>query len=113
MEEAYWGPDVLEWRPDRWLDKSTGDFYQPARKEFLAWSAGPRVCPGKKFSQVEFVATLACLFHGHRVVADVGEGETGSEARERLLQVLRDSDMGLAMRINQPKKIRLKWEKVV
>ncbi|KPI44958.1 Secologanin synthase [Cyphellophora attinorum] len=113
MDEAHWGSDVLEWRPDRWLDKSTGDIIQPANKEFLAWSAGPRVCPGKKFSQVEFVATLACLFHKHRVAAEVRKGETGTEARKRLLEVLRDSDMRLAMRINRPEKVRLKWEKVM
>jgi cytochrome P450 len=112
MDEANWGKDALEWRPDRWIDKS-GGFYQPAHKEYIPWSSGPRVCPGKKFSQVEFVATLACLFHKHRVSPEVQNGDTEEQARRKLLDVLNDSDMQLAMRINQPKKIRLKWEKVV
>lgn len=30
-----------------------------ADRGFLPWTSGPRVCPGKKFSQVEFVAVLA------------------------------------------------------
>lgn len=34
---------------------------------FYPWSGGPRVCPGQKFAQVEFVAVLACVLRGAKV----------------------------------------------
>lgn len=53
----YWGSDSLVWRPDRWIETDSGSeqLYQPPPGVFLAWASGPRVCPGKKFAQVEFV----------------------------------------------------------
>jgi cytochrome P450 len=86
----------------------------PTEKAYIPWASGPRVCPGKKFSQVEFVAAIAVLFHRHRVapVVDTAKGETENLARERTMQVLADSDMALAMRINHPERLRLRWERV-
>lgn len=75
----YWGEDTLEWKPDRWIKSNTvkdndsglkvyGGVAEesplpPAKVEetFLPWSGGGRVCPGKRFSQVEFVAIISLL----------------------------------------------------
>ncbi|KAK8139321.1 hypothetical protein PG984_002701 [Apiospora sp. TS-2023a] len=57
----YWGADALDWRPSRWID-SEEELITPRRGTFIGWSEGERSCPGKKFSQVEFVATIARLF---------------------------------------------------
>jgi hypothetical protein len=49
----------------------------------MPWAWGQRVCPGKRFSQVELVATLAVLFKEWRVEVQPESGETAEEARER------------------------------
>lgn len=64
----YWGPDSMVWRPGRWIITVQGEgglkaeeFFQPVPGSFVPWAHGPRICPGKKFSQVEFVAVISCL----------------------------------------------------
>lgn len=131
MDRDIWGSDTLVWRPGRWLEtrfeQSTATTDEssakhavvdtpivPAEKTYIPWAAGPRVCPGKKFSQVEFVAAIAVLFHRHRVApaVDAHEGETEAAARERTMRVLADSDMALAMRMNHPERLRLRWDAI-
>lgn len=129
VDPAVWGSDALDWRPGRWLQSqprgqggiSEGDkcsftdtLILPAEKAYIPWASGPRVCPGKKFSQVEFVAAIAVLFHQHRVapVVDTEKGETLEVARQRTMQVLADSDMALTIRLNHPQKLKLTWEEV-
>ncbi|KAK5073826.1 hypothetical protein LTR64_007034 [Lithohypha guttulata] len=51
-----------EWRPQRWMESV--DNVEAIKKdmpELMAWSTGPRNCPGKKFSQVEFTAAISKL----------------------------------------------------
>jgi hypothetical protein len=40
----------------------------------------------------------------------VDPGESVQQAQERLREVLQDSDMALAMRMNHPERLRLRWE---
>jgi cytochrome P450 len=63
---SYWGADSLVWRPGRWLDGKE-EIIQPPPGRSNPWTVGPRVCPGKKFSQVEFVAVIARLFQKERL----------------------------------------------
>lgn len=76
----YWGADALDWRPSRWI-QDTGDgeeeLMTPRRGTFIAWSEGERSCPGKKFSQAEFVAIGASNRPEDRVKAQRRRG-TGS-----------------------------------
>lgn len=37
-----WGEDVLEWKPERWVDRKYG-------WEYLPFNGGPRICIGRKF----------------------------------------------------------------
>jgi hypothetical protein len=68
----------------------------PQNTIFVAWSYGPRVCPGKKFSQVEFVAVIACLLQGVRVEPLTQGNESEVEAAARLKRVVEDSYFFLA-----------------
>jgi cytochrome P450 len=114
-DAQHWGDDRLVWRPQRWLQQDSGGTdtevpVQPKENTYIPWASGPRVCPGKKFSQVEHTAAIAYLFHHHRVSPIVDPGESIQQASERLMGVLQDSDMALAMRMNHPEQLRLKWE---
>ena len=88
----YWGPEPLAWNPEQHLsiplDKQTHSFEDEVlapdtSAHFLPWAWGQRVCPGKRFSQVELVAVLAALFRDWKVEVVPERGESLGEARER------------------------------
>lgn len=94
----------------------------PEKGAFLSFSEGPRVCPGRRFAQVEITAVLAFIFQKYSVELDVREwasdeevakmskeerqkvyGEASKVAREKIrrgeqfitLQLLREDKVGL------------------
>ena len=69
------------------------------------------MCPGKKFSQVEFVAVIASLLQDHRVRLVLMSGESQNDALERTLKVVKDSDMEVAVRMNHPERLRMRWKR--
>jgi cytochrome P450 len=89
----YWGPNPLAWNPQQHIGvsakKGTDSFENEVlasdtSENFMPWAWGQRVCPGKRFSQVELVAVLATLFRNWRVEI-VPEGqETPEQARKRV-----------------------------
>ncbi|KAK3293112.1 putative cytochrome P450 [Chaetomium fimeti] len=116
-DPKYWGPDALEWRPSRWVQEGgkPGDeeLVGFERGTFLGWSEGARDCPGKKFSQIEFVATMAALFRDWRVdPAPVHDGESREEAQKRVLDLIEhDSAPVLLLQMLHPEKAPLVWKK--
>lgn len=117
---AYWGADALAWRPSRWIQHvSTGEgegkeeLMTPRRGSFIAWSEGERSCPGKKFSQVEFVAAMAALFCGPwRVEPTRRPRESAAEARDRVLRQLEtDSAQVLLLQMLHPERAVLSWRR--
>ncbi|KAI0402397.1 cytochrome P450 [Xylaria palmicola] len=92
-DPKYWGSDSLTWRPSRWINTTepttaehdSEQLISPQRGTFLGWSEGSRDCPGRKFSQVEFVATIATLVRDWRFDPATGPGETIDDARQRVL----------------------------
>lgn len=127
-----WGPDSLEFRPDRWipsatdqektnqekrLDTENGSYdYQsesliaPTPGTFLPWTGGPRVCPGKKFSQVEFTRIILGLFRdGARVRIVEEEGESQEQARARARAIADDATVLFTLKMKDSAKIGLKW----
>ncbi|KAJ7475738.1 cytochrome P450 [Mycena latifolia] len=62
---AIWGPDCLEWKPERWLSplpKTIGDAHVPGiYSNLLTFSGGGRACIGFKFSQLEMKVVLWLL----------------------------------------------------
>ncbi|KAL9101010.1 MAG: hypothetical protein Q9187_009292 [Circinaria calcarea] len=119
---SIWGPDALEWRPERWLTPSHNDhptnsnseseiFFEPAKGTFVPWAEGPRACLGRKFAQVEFVAVMAMLFHKHRVRPMSLPGESALQTRERLLKMADESGIfAISLQMEKPQSVPLVWE---
>ena len=59
-----WGPDVLQWRPDRWIT-ADGDYDESApgqpRGAYLPFGAVSRMCIGAAFASMEATLVLAVL----------------------------------------------------
>ena len=112
-DPTYWGKDSLDWRPSRWISSDPSGAIEgetlvehPAGR-FLPWA---RICPGRKFSQVEFVGAIALLFRRHRVRPVLEQGETFAQASARLMALVEDMSLTTTLRMNQPEKARLVWE---
>ncbi|KAL5000911.1 cytochrome P450 monooxygenase [Aspergillus recurvatus] len=112
LDPSIWGPDANEFKPSRWLDES-GILTTPDKSTYLPWSAGPRICPGMKMSQVEFVATMATLFKNGKCEPLPTAGITEPEAlRERLLAHLGDCVAKLTLQMRNPDEVLLRWTAV-
>lgn len=88
-----WGPSTSTFDPRRFITLSpSGEekFTMPEDVAYMAWMIGPRMCPAKKFSQVEFAGIMAELLRQWRVELVRDRGEREEEARERVERVLRD-----------------------
>ncbi|RFU74766.1 cytochrome p450 [Trichoderma arundinaceum] len=129
-DPRWWGSDSLTWRPSRFISNAVGSddkssvaqreaadldaeqFLQPRRGTFIGWSEGTRDCPGRKFSQVEFVATMASIFRDWRVDPARFQGETVEGARERVLRLIEtESGMVLLVQMLHPEKAPLVWSR--
>ncbi|KAL8366308.1 hypothetical protein RB595_004870 [Gaeumannomyces hyphopodioides] len=113
---ASWGSDALEFNPARWIRSVSGaqgepveELVTPPRGVFMPWSAGPRVCPGQKMSQVEFVAVISTLFRSCSAQPVQVAGESAQQARRRLLDLAQDSHAVLTLQISKPRDARLRW----
>lgn len=82
---------------------------QPETGALLPWGSGPRVCPGKKFAQVEFVAVIARLFQKHQVKPSIEAGETRKQAERRVRAAMEDSELNITLSMRKPDEIRLVW----
>jgi cytochrome P450 len=136
----YWGPDADDFRPDRWIVPAEADrpgndndstssplLFQPEEAgSFVPWNLGPRICPGKKFSQVEFTRVIFTLFaNGSRVelvnsnTRAQGESETEQEqeqdakakARALALRIIDEAKVEVTLKMVKPERIALKWVK--
>ncbi|TQS33652.1 hypothetical protein Golomagni_05995 [Golovinomyces magnicellulatus] len=117
-DPRYWGSNSLAWNPRRWIKQSetisekpnpgAEEFLDYKRGTFVGWSGGARDCPGRQFSQAEFVATMAVLFSDYRVEAVKNPGETNKMARDRVMDVI-ENDTGaiLLTQIMHPERVPL------
>jgi len=48
-----WGPDALEFDPDRFLDSRLHQYLTPNPFIFVPFNAGPRICLGQQFAYNE------------------------------------------------------------
>ncbi|KAK2610232.1 hypothetical protein N8I77_003682 [Diaporthe amygdali] len=120
-----WGEDHLVFRPDRWIEQSSDiasevllDMPVSVAEKmtssdgkgitYFPWSSGSRVCPGKKFSQVEVMAVVSSLLLDYRVEV-VPEGlETEEQARKRCLEVIEDSETQITLQMRRPDTVSLR-----
>lgn len=117
-DPRYWpGNDSHVWRPSRWIVRpgTTGgeateeELFVPQKGSFLPWSDGPQNCPGKKFSQVEAVAALACVFKTCRIRPKTDAVETSEQARKRAQDCADDVNYQLMLRMNHPDRVKLEF----
>lgn len=115
-----WGKDAEVWNPQRFIrwpaDSSDAEeLLAPKTGSFAPWASGPRVCPGKKFAMVEFVAVIAYLFQKHRVRPVVLDGESDKDMKARVMSIIEDSMVNQGnptLKMMHPEKVRLVWENV-
>ncbi|KAJ0418826.1 cytochrome P450 [Aspergillus carlsbadensis] len=106
-----WGADHADFNPSRWLD-SYENLITPPKGTFMPWSGGPRICPGMKMAQVEFVATIAVLFRRVAVEPVPHCAESAREARGRLLGVMEGPVAQVSLQVRAPEKVHLRWMRV-
>ena len=118
-DPKHWGKDSLRWRPQRWITHPSPDgksnleseeLFQPAKGVYFPWAEGARNCPGKKFAQVEFVATLVALLRNHVAEPVPRSGESLDDARRRTLAVVKDSNVELLLAMRNPRSVSVRWK---
>eukprot|EP01080_Neovahlkampfia_damariscottae_P003153 gene3153-5469_t len=73
VSEKIWGSDAKEFRPERFFEKDMKEL----RYVFSPFSMGPRVCIGKKFSEMEMILILAKAMMKFRLKATDSIKEVG------------------------------------
>ncbi|KAI9463428.1 cytochrome P450 [Boletus coccyginus] len=64
-----WGPDALEFDPDRFLDDRLHKYLIPNPFIFLPFNAGPRICLGQQFAYNEMSFMLIRLLQNFSAIA--------------------------------------------
>ncbi|KAG9589469.1 putative cytochrome P450, partial [Aureobasidium melanogenum] len=107
-----WGPDALEFNPKRFIVEApdgTESVEAPNDVLFYPWVGGPRVCPGKKFAQVEFVAMVANILSRYWVEPVAQGNESEFEARQRLLNVMNDKYFNISAHFKRPEDAAVRF----
>ncbi|KAK7957335.1 uncharacterized protein PG986_006557 [Apiospora aurea] len=93
----YWGPDALEWRPSRWIKRSSD-------------AGDEELITPRRGTYVEFAATMAALFRDYRVGPTKRQGESEGDARRRIAHQLEtDSAKDLLLQMLHPERAALSW----
>ncbi|KAJ7123185.1 cytochrome P450 [Mycena epipterygia] len=74
-----WGPDALEFDPDRFIDERVHKYLTPNPYIFLPFNAGPRICLGQQFAYQEvsfFLVRLLQRFASFTLAPDAQPEET-------------------------------------
>ncbi|KAL4861594.1 hypothetical protein BDV12DRAFT_207890 [Aspergillus spectabilis] len=105
------GADYADFKPSRWIDDK-GNLISLPKGTFMPWSGGPRICPGMKMAQVEFVATVATLFRGAVVDPVPIAGESAEQARKTLLRLMEGPVAQVSLQVREPEKVKLRWKEI-
>ncbi|KAJ6450403.1 cytochrome P450 [Mycena sanguinolenta] len=92
-----WGPDALQWDPERFIDERLHKYLTPNPFIFLPFNAGPRICIGQQFAYHEasfFLVRLLQNFSSISLVptaqpipytpSDIADDALGLKRSERL-----------------------------
>ncbi|KAG6613975.1 Cytochrome P450 [Phytophthora cinnamomi] len=60
--KTVWGEDAVEYKPERWIDATTGKVKPVSPFKFVTFGAGPRQCLGMRFALLQIQTTIAVLF---------------------------------------------------
>lgn len=53
-DKDIWGPDADDFRPERWEEEG----FKPGYWQYIPFSGGPRICPGKRIALIESAYVL-------------------------------------------------------
>ncbi|KAG1695971.1 hypothetical protein DVH05_018958 [Phytophthora capsici] len=70
--KSVWGEDVLEFKPERFLDPETGEVIKVSSSKFCAFSAGPRICVGRNLAFLEMKVVIANIVSRFHLVPEPG-----------------------------------------
>ncbi|KAJ6792637.1 alkane hydroxylase MAH1-like [Iris pallida] len=65
--EKLWGEDCLEFKPERWIDSSSGQLKHVNSHDFLAFHTGPRSCIGRNMAMTQMKVIAAAITYNFRV----------------------------------------------
>lgn len=124
----YW-TDGMAWKPNRWIVSPTEgangqhtplkrgsikkqldqeEIWDPDKTIYFPWSDGPLSCLGRKLSEVEFVAVLACILQKHRLSAKPKfEGETEQQIRQRVGKITNEASFEMLLKVIDADRVRV------
>ncbi|ETL26365.1 hypothetical protein F441_20526 [Phytophthora nicotianae CJ01A1] len=73
---SVWGPDASSFVPERFLDANSGELLKMSTTEFVAFSAGSRVCVGRNLAMLELKLVVSCLVSYFRLEEVSGQDVT-------------------------------------
>lgn len=115
----------MQWRPNRWIenfkpppsivgaesDNGVEQLINPENGTYIPWADGPRVCIGRKFSQVEFVGVIASLFSKAKVRPVLKNKDTREDGDRALMKMVDESAIfAITLQMKNPKAVALMWE---
>ncbi|KAF2106449.1 putative cytochrome P450 [Lophiotrema nucula] len=109
-----WGVDADKFDPRRFVstnEKGNEILTVPDGVAYLPFMFGPRICPGKKFAQVEFVAIVAQMLSEYRVEVLRKGNETEQAATARLMGTLKDKYFNISAHLKRPEDAGVRFVK--
>lgn len=70
--EYIWGPDCLEFKPERWLSSDGKRLELQDSFKFVSFNAGPRLCLGKDLAYLQMKSVVAAVLLRHRLTVAPG-----------------------------------------
>ncbi|KAL2941867.1 Noroxomaritidine synthase [Bienertia sinuspersici] len=64
--KSIWGDDCSEYKPERWIDETGMIKHEPSYK-FSVFSAGPRLCIGKKMAFIQMKLVAAIIIQNYHI----------------------------------------------
>lgn len=126
-DPGYWGDNSMEFKPSRWIERMPARpeddgrevplldrevLLKPLRTVYMSWLDGSHVCPGRKFSQVEYVGLIVGLLGAHYVEpARESPDEEMDHARQRAKDCLAASGTKLVFEMLRPETVPLVWRR--
>ena len=85
----------------------------PQHGTYMPWAGGPRICPGQKFAQVEFVSVLFTLLANHRIEAIGEDGGSAESMRRKVMEMVDNSAItAITLQMSDPGQVRLRWVEI-
>lgn len=95
--ESIWGPDAMEFDPERFLDQVKGiknESVKTKRNWWIPFGGGKHLCPGRNFATAENLGLLVTLVLGYRVQPIDGDWKSFKAPLQQ--------PVGMAAGVNKP-----------